>query len=186
MDQNKFRNAEIISAAATVAASFLFHFLYMWTQNGFIALFSAVNESIWEHVKIVFFPYLIAAGIEYMALKPNLRRYLTAKAAGLIFIPLAMISFYYTYSGILGFRLTAVDISCAALWSVLAFLLSHKLYFSKMNIEKMPYGSQRSAPLSCLRSLYSPIIRRISLCFAMGLPGSSASDKTAYFIYTLP
>ena len=136
MDQNKFRNAEIISAAATVAASFLFHFLYVWTQSGFIALFSAVNESIWEHVKIVFFPYLIAAGIEYTALKPNLRRYLAAKATGLIFIPLAMISFYYTYSGILGFRLTAVDISCAVLWSVLAFLISYKLYFSKMSIEK--------------------------------------------------
>lgn len=67
MNPQKFRNAEIIGAAATVAGSFLFHFLYVWTQNGLIALFSAVNESIWEHVKIVFFPYLIAAGIEYMA-----------------------------------------------------------------------------------------------------------------------
>lgn len=131
MNAKKFRNTEIISAAATVAGSFLFHFLYVWTQNGFIALFSAVNESIWEHVKIVFFPYLIAAGIEYLVLKPSLRRYLTAKAAGLIFIPLAMISFYYTYSGILGFRLTAVDISCAVLWSILAFVVSYSFIFPK-------------------------------------------------------
>lgn len=38
MNPQKFRNAEIIGAAATVTGSFLFHFLYVWTQNGLISL----------------------------------------------------------------------------------------------------------------------------------------------------
>lgn len=37
------------------------HFLYGLCPNGVTALFSPVNESIWEHVKILFWPYLAAA-----------------------------------------------------------------------------------------------------------------------------
>ena len=137
MDCKRLKRMEIIGAVFVVIGSFLFHFLYEWTgKNGVIALISAVNESIWEHVKIVFFPFLIFTIIEYFILKPDLKRYLAAKMTGLIFIPLAMISFYYTYSGILGFRIAAVDIISAVAWAILAFVISYKLYCSRLKIEK--------------------------------------------------
>lgn len=37
------------------------HFLYSWCPNPVTALFSPVNESIWEHVKVILWPYLTAA-----------------------------------------------------------------------------------------------------------------------------
>lgn len=37
------------------------HFLYSWYPNGATALFSPVCESIWEHIKLLFWPYLLAA-----------------------------------------------------------------------------------------------------------------------------
>lgn len=37
------------------------HFLYSWCPNGATALFSPVCESLWEHLKIIFWPYLLAA-----------------------------------------------------------------------------------------------------------------------------
>ena len=138
MDCKKLKKLEIIGAIAVVVGSFLFHFLFEWTGgNRVIALVSAVNESIWEHVKIVFFPYLIFTIVEYFILKPDLTRYLAAKMTGLVFIPLAMISFYYTYSGILGFRITALDIASAVVWSILAFVISYKMYCSNLKIEKI-------------------------------------------------
>lgn len=36
----------------------LLHFTYEWSgDNPAVGLFSAVNESTWEHLKLIFFPY---------------------------------------------------------------------------------------------------------------------------------
>lgn len=36
------------------------HFFYDWTgENTFIGLFAPINESIWEHLKLVFWPLLV-------------------------------------------------------------------------------------------------------------------------------
>lgn len=37
------------------------HFLYTWFPGAMTALFSPVNESLWEHVKLIYWPYLPAA-----------------------------------------------------------------------------------------------------------------------------
>ena len=38
----------------------LLHFFFDWTgKNVIVALFSAVNESIWEHLKLLFYPTVI-------------------------------------------------------------------------------------------------------------------------------
>ena len=37
------------------------HFLYDWFPNPVTALFSPVNESLWEHGKLIFWPILAAA-----------------------------------------------------------------------------------------------------------------------------
>ena len=34
--------------------------MYEWFPNGFTALIAPVNESLWEHTKIVFYPLLLA------------------------------------------------------------------------------------------------------------------------------
>jgi hypothetical protein len=51
----------------TFLAGTLLHFTYEWSGNNFwVGLFSPVNESTWEHMKLLFFPmlfYSIASGI---------------------------------------------------------------------------------------------------------------------------
>ncbi len=44
----------------TLALGVLLHFLYDWLPNPITAVFSPVRESLWEHVKIVFWPLLLA------------------------------------------------------------------------------------------------------------------------------
>ena len=51
----------ILTFAAVVLAGCALHFLYGWQPNAATALFSPGNESLWEHVKLVFWPYLGAA-----------------------------------------------------------------------------------------------------------------------------
>ena len=48
----------------------LWHFVYDWTgDNHFIGFFFPVNESTWEHLKLIFFPAIIYSVIEYLIIK---------------------------------------------------------------------------------------------------------------------
>lgn len=51
----------ILTCAAAILAGCVLHFVYGWLPNAVTALFSPVNESLWEHLKLVFWPYLGAA-----------------------------------------------------------------------------------------------------------------------------
>ena len=87
----------------TGALGTLLHFLYDWTgQSSLVAPFSAVNESTWEHMKLLFFPMLIFALIESRFVGKNYPGFWCAKLVGtglgLTLIPVL----YYTYTGALG------------------------------------------------------------------------------------
>lgn len=51
----------ILTGIAAILAGCVLHFVYGWLPNAVTALISPVNESLWEHVKLVFWPYLGAA-----------------------------------------------------------------------------------------------------------------------------
>ena len=50
----------LLAFVLAVLAGAGLHFVYGLCPNGVTALFSPVNESIWEHTKILFWPYLAA------------------------------------------------------------------------------------------------------------------------------
>ena len=46
------------------------HFLYDWSgENKLIGYFFSVNESTWEHLKLLFFPTIIFSVFEYFFMK---------------------------------------------------------------------------------------------------------------------
>ena len=49
------------AAVCAILAGCVLHFLYAWIPNAFTALFSPICESLWEHGKLIFWPYLLAA-----------------------------------------------------------------------------------------------------------------------------
>lgn len=87
------------------------HFLYDWTGRApWAAFFSAVNESVWEHMKLLFIPVFLFTIVQACFLGrqyPDLFavRGVTA-LAGTASIPFL----YYTYTGALGFHSLWVDI----------------------------------------------------------------------------
>ena len=80
----------------------LLHFLYEWTGESVLAaLFSAVNESTWEHMKLLFVPTFIFAIVQsiYFKDEPNFWCVkLRGTVLGLILIPIL----FYTYNGVIG------------------------------------------------------------------------------------
>lgn len=62
---------KIISTIFIIALCFLFHFLYEWFKNPLFAIFFPVNESIWEHMKILFSSICFYGIIDYIILYKN-------------------------------------------------------------------------------------------------------------------
>ena len=54
---------EIIFMIIAMGAGTLFHFIYEWSGfHPLAGLFAPVNESTWEHLKMLFFPVLLLTG----------------------------------------------------------------------------------------------------------------------------
>lgn len=115
----------------------LSHFFYGWSDgNPLIGLISPVNESTWEHMKLVFFPVLIwsffitGSGSKLSpALRPAL---LLGGFIGTLMIPVL----FYTYSGILGHNVTGIDIAIFFVNAFLAFFCAWKLQNSRIIYQK--------------------------------------------------
>lgn len=105
----------------------LSHFFYDWTgQGALIGLVCPVNESTWEHMKLVFFPMLLWTLLvsprlsgEYPAISGAL---LLGNVLGTLSIPV----FFYTYTGILGKDVFFLDIAVFLAAVLTAFLFAWK------------------------------------------------------------
>lgn len=103
---------EIISTIFIMIAGTLLHFTFGWSNNNpLIGSFSAVNESTWEHLKLLFFPMLISTIIGYFYKGKVIPNYLCSKVLGIILSMSFIVIFFYTYTGILGTNFAIVDIA---------------------------------------------------------------------------
>lgn len=111
MNSKKILNFQIFSIISTIVLGTFLHFTYELSgNNSVIAFFSAINESVWEHLKLVFFPMLITILISCFYLGKDAKNYICAKTLGIITAILFITIFFYTYTGILGYSLLFLDI----------------------------------------------------------------------------
>ncbi len=136
MRKKLFLRLEVAGPVIVFIIASLLHFIYGLNPNLLTSLFGAVNESVWEHIKIFSIAYLFYSFIELLTAKPLFKRFVAAKTAGVIiqgiFIPLA----YYAYTLIVKKPLFIVDLLIGFLAAVVGFLVSYKLYNSGREIEK--------------------------------------------------
>ncbi len=88
--------------AATALFGTLLHFLYDWTGgSALVAPFSGVNESTWEHMKLLFWPMFTYAIVQSVFFKDREDFWcvkLKGTLLGLLLIPIL----FYTYNGVVG------------------------------------------------------------------------------------
>ena len=102
------------------------HFLFEWfDSNVVVGLFCPVNESVWEHLKLLFFPYLIWTVIEYFLLREQ-HNYFCSKLKGIVFGMVFIVTFFYTYSGVTGKVSTFIDILSFFIGAAVAFIISYE------------------------------------------------------------
>ncbi len=90
----------------------LLHFAYDWSKhNRIVAVFAAVNESYWEHVKIAFWPVLLWFVVQFAAGGWAIAGFVPAATIALYVIPIAMITLVFGYKRLLRRNVLWIDIA---------------------------------------------------------------------------
>ena len=115
------------------------HFLFDLTGENLVAgLFSAVNESIWEHLKLIYWPMFLYAMAQYRFGGKELSGFWWVKLAGILFGLGLIPVLYYTYSGIWGKSVDWLNITIFFLAAGAAYYWETVLFRRKESCRSAP------------------------------------------------
>lgn len=125
---NQLKKYTIIGIIFVLITGTLSHFIYDWSGKNFIVgFFCPVNESTWEHMKLVFFPMLVYSLFMYRKLSKYYPCIFASLSLGILIGAFLIPVIFYTYTGILGYNLFILDITTFALSSIFAFYSIYKI-----------------------------------------------------------
>ena len=125
---------QILSVIFTIILGTVLHFTYQWSnQNILIGTFSAVNESTWEHLKLLFFPMLITTIVGYFYIGKDVSNFLCAKTIGIIVAMSFTVIFFYTYTGVLGINFAVLNILTFIFSVILGDFIAYKIMTSNFS-----------------------------------------------------
>ena len=110
----------IVCIAGTVC-----HYVYQLTGKNIIAgMLTPVNESVWEHLKLLYFPYIIYTLTEYFIYGRKIKGFLFSRVfgviCGMIFIPLM----FFLYTSLTGKSFVFIDIMLFIISVIISFAVS--------------------------------------------------------------
>lgn len=117
--RKQLRNWQVTGFIFTSVMGVILHFAYDWLGGSvLLAPFSAVNESIFEHMKLLFFPLFAFAVFENRFIGKTYKNFWCAKFKGALLGLTLIPVLYYSYTGIFGvnadwFNITIFFISAA-------------------------------------------------------------------------
>ena len=131
MKKNIF-NFEIMNTFFIFILGTLLHFSYQ--GNIISSIFSSVNESTWEHLKLLFFPMLISTiiGTYYYG-----KNYFYIKSKYIIYSLISMVVFFYTYNGIIGNNYPLIDISSFYIIVIIFQIKTYKAFLNNKQDNKI-------------------------------------------------
>ena len=113
---------QLMGFAVVALMGTLLHFLYDWLgQTPWIAPFSGVNESTWEHMKLLFWPMLLYAVMQRFFFGDR-TDFWCVKCKGIL-VGLSLIPLlFYTYNGVIGPSPDWINIAIFFLSAAVAFV----------------------------------------------------------------
>ena len=126
---------EVIGTIFIIVIGCLSHFLYDWTHhNKLVGYFTAVNESTWEHLKLVIAPTFLWLIVEYHFYYANPNLFL-ARFISLVVMLLIIPLIFYSYTRLTKKPILFIDIS-----SFIVAIIIGQVVFSiliKLNINNL-------------------------------------------------
>ena len=120
----ELKSWSIIGAVFSAGAGVLLHFVYDFFGGPVWAVFGGVNESTWEHLKLLFWPVAVFSLLEYVAYGRGMKGFLAGRLLGLLVGMASIVILFYTYSGILGYNIAVVNILLFFVGTTVTYIVS--------------------------------------------------------------
>ena len=135
-EENKTTTITTIAAAVLCCGlGVLLHYVYEWSGgNLFIGLFAPVNESVWEHLKLVVMPILFLMIFEFSIYGRLRYNFFTAKLLGTLVGIMTILNSYYFYTGALGIQNMPLNIFLFIAGVLVAYATSLSIMTSNKRI----------------------------------------------------
>jgi hypothetical protein len=141
---------ELAGAVFIFLSGGLLHFVFDWSGSWApVALIAPVNESIWEHLKMVFWPGLVFVLLSYPFLRYRTEDFWTAKIAGLLSMPLVILALFYAYQLVFKTHNLAYDIAIF----ILAVALGQWVSYSLLLRSRPPRNARRILIMALLAAV---------------------------------
>lgn len=130
---------EISSIIFIFSFGALLHFVYKLSGNSKIAgIFSPVNESVWEHMKLFLWPSIAFSIIEICKLSGiNASTFLSSKAISIFISILLCIIIYYSYTFFTKRSILLVDILSFLLSIIVGQHIGYKIITSDIKVDTL-------------------------------------------------
>ena len=117
--------------AVTALGGTLLHFLYDWLgKTVWVAPFSGVNESTWEHMKLLFWPMFSYALLQSFFFKEK-REFWCVKLRGILWGLVLIPVIFYTYNGVIGKSPDWINIGIFFISAAAAYIRETKLFHTE-------------------------------------------------------
>ena len=129
---------QLLGFGVTALGGTLLHFLYDWLGGAvWVAPFSGVNESTWEHMKLLFWPMLVFAVAQNFFFRDR-KDFWCIKLRGIL-LGLALIPvLFYTYNGVIGKSPDWLNITIFFVSAALSYLFETRLFEDGRVVCKRP------------------------------------------------
>jgi hypothetical protein len=137
--KNIIRKWELWGIAWIIIVGTLLHFTFEWSGNSkIVALFSPVNESVWEHLKMSYWAVTTFMIIEHWFIKPYTHSFFLSKFLGILAMNLFIVIVFYIYTSFMDESLI-INIVSFMLGAVICQLIGIKIMNSRFSpaIEKL-------------------------------------------------
>ena len=126
--KSKIKTSSFIGFIFTAVLGTLLHFAFEKSGgNTIVAVVAPVNESVWEHLKLLFFPSILYFVIEFIIYGSSVKNFCSARLfslfMGLIFIVVG----FYVYTGIFGKDNFIVNILIFVVSVAITYAVSSKI-----------------------------------------------------------
>ena len=124
----KIKTWQFITVIICIILGIFLHFTYEGSgENKLVGLFSAVNESTWEHLKLIYYPTVLIGIIGYFIIEKKTNNYWLAQTIGIIVAITFIVTFFYTYRGVLGKNIDALNIGSFFVAVILGEFVTYKI-----------------------------------------------------------
>jgi hypothetical protein len=109
----------------------LLHFVFEWSGSSQLAAaVSPVNESVWEHLKMTYFPLIVFSAVEYIFIRSSTENFFRAKAASVYIMPAAVMLIHYSFKAVFGKSLLPADIASFYIAAGAGYYVSYRILLS--------------------------------------------------------